>query len=527
MAKKKKKKHRFRSHHSSLADHKRVGRRVLPPMRQIEGMKSVPWLRDVLPDMLFICSIIHEAPRATVFTCAKVLDTIADVLPAPARDDAAALIMTGGLTSLEAVPEDKREAVLDALERADLYDVAVSEDFAHSLAMYPDAPGQWLLAPWKRRGIAVDWEKAQAHLKRVILACADGRTPASTAAKHVFFRAYARSGKLHLGPAIETAKLLARYPNGLTEDELKRVDAFVRAGFLALIRLSDARAASSLAWAQAFWRKNWTIFPCSQPAAMTTPPSDGEKHDDEELYAFADQMSARKKEIESRFLRGAETTDPDLYSPDRYEVLTGLVARSLRLLEGAIRSPLLWTDEYGTPLLRSIIETKIVLHWLIKRQDQALFEAFKDYGRGQLKLLALHVRDYLASMEEPPAALVEYAEALGRQANEEASEEFQDIDLSTSFAGVTIRDMAIEVGLKRDYDLVYSPASSSTHGEWTALDRYALERCTNPTHMWHRVPRRPRLLIVGEGMIEFLVTQVEEIVDHYLEKLPQEGTPEQ
>jgi hypothetical protein len=515
---KKKKKHRFKSYHSSLSDHKRVGRRVVPPMRQLGSMKSVPWLRDVFPDMLWVCSIIADDPRATVFACAKVLDTIAAALPAPVADDPGSLIITGSLTSLEAVPEDKRETVLDALEKADLYEVAVPEDFAHSLAMYPDAPGQWLLAPWKRRAAAVDWEKAQAHLKRVILACADGRTPASTAAKHVFFRAYARSGKLHLGPAIETAKLLTRYPNGLSEDELKRVDAFVRAGFLALIGVNDAHVARRLAWAQAFWRKNWSIFPCSQPAA-TTAPSEKEKHDNEGLYAFADRMSARKKEIESRFLRGAETTDPDLYSPDRYEVLTGLVARSLRLLEGVIRSPLLWTDEYGTPLLRSIIETKIVLHWLVARGDQALFEAFKDYGRGHLKLLALHVRDYLSAMEEPPAALVEYAEALERQANEEASEEFQDIDLSTSFAGVTIRDMAIEVGLKRDYDLVYSPASSSTHGEWTALDRYALERCTNPTHMWHRVPRRPKPLLVGEGMIEFLLTQVEEIVDHYLKTL--------
>lgn len=511
----KKKKHRFKNHHSSLVDHKRVGRRVLPPMRQLDGMESVPWLRDAFPDMLLICSIIADDPRATVFACARVLDTIADVLPTPGADDPAALIITGSLTSLEAVPEDKRGAVLEALEKADLYHVAVSEDFAHSLAMYPDAPGQWLLGPWRRRGIAVDWEKAQAHLKRVILACADGRTPASTGAKHVFFRAYARSGKLHLGPAIDTAKLLTRYPNGLSEHELERVDAFVRAGFLALIRVNDTRVTGRLAWAQAFWRKNWSIFPCSQPAAAT-PPSDSDKHDNEALYTFADQMSAQRKEIEDRFLRGAETTDPDLYSPDRYEVLTGLVARSLRLLEGAIRSPLLWTDEYGTPLLRSIIEAKIVLHWLIKRQDQALFEAFKDYGRGHLKLLALHVRDYLATMEESPPALVEYAEALGRQVNEDASEEFQDIDLSTSFAGVTIRDMAIEAGLKRDYDLVYSPASSSTHGEWTALDRYALERCTNPTHMWHRVPRRPKPLMVGEGMIEFLLTQVEEIIDYYL-----------
>lgn len=517
---KKKKKHRFKSHHSSLTDHKRVGRRVLPPMRQIEGMKSVPWLRDVFPDMLWICSVLDDDPRARVFACAKVLDTITDALPKPAADDTAPLTITGALTSFEAVPEDKRETVLDALEEADLYEVAVPEDFAHCLAMYPDAPGQWLLAPRKRRGIAVDWEKAQAHLKRVILACADGRTPASTAAKLVYLRAYVRAGRFHVFQGMEGPELLARYPHGLSEDEIQRAEAFVRATFLGLLGLGDdAVAARRLAWAQAFWRKNWSIFPCSQPAS-TTAPSAGAKRDNDGLYAFADQMSARKKEIESRFLRGAETTDPDLYSPDRYEVLTGLVARALRLLEGAIRSPLLWTDEYGTPLLRSIIETKIVLHWLITRQDQALFQAFKDYGRGHLKLLALHVRDYLSTMDEPPAALVEYAEVLGQQANEEASEEFQDIDLSTSFAGVTIRDMAIEVRLKRDYDLVYSPASSSTHGEWTALDRYALERCANPTHMWHRVPRRPKPLMVGEGIIEFLLTQVEEIVDHYLEKLP-------
>ena len=80
---KKKKKHRFKSHHLSLADHKKVGRRVLPPMRQIDGMKTVPWLRDVFVDMLFICSIIGDEPRATVFVCAKVLDTIADALPTP------------------------------------------------------------------------------------------------------------------------------------------------------------------------------------------------------------------------------------------------------------------------------------------------------------------------------------------------------------------------------------------------------------------------------------------------------------
>lgn len=429
--------------------------------------------------MLWICSTIADGdPHARVFACSKILDTIADALPAPATEQPPPPVIAGTLTSFESIPEDKRETVIGALEKANLYDVSVTDDFAHCLAMYSDAPGQWLLAPWKRREIAVDWEKAQGHLKRVILACADGRSPASTAAKHVYFRAYARAGRLHMTSAIETAKLLPRYPHGLSAEELERVDAFVRAGFLAMIGLDEALVARRHEWAKAFWRKNWSIFPCTQPATATSRES--EKHDHEALLAFADKLTERKKEIDARFLHGAQTIDPDLYSPDRYEVLTGLVARSLRLLEGAIRSPLLWTDEYGTPLLRSIVESKIVLHWLIARKDQALFEAFKDYGRGHLKLLALHVRDYLSTMDDPPRALVQYAEALGRQANEEASEEFQDIDLSTSFA------------------------------------RYALERCANPVHMWHRVPRRPNPVSVGEGIIEFLLTQVDELVEHYL-----------
>jgi hypothetical protein len=392
------KQQRWKNGHSSIPDHKRVGRRLVPPMLQLEGMKSVHWLRELFPDMLWICSLIADDPHGRVFTCARVLDVIADALPPPGEESP--LIITGALTSFEATPEDARASVIAALEEKGLYDTAVPDGFAHTLSMYPGAPGAWLIGPWKERGITVDWEAAQAHLKSVILACADGRTAASTAAKHVYFRAYARSGKLHLGPAIETAKLLVRYPHDLTEVELKRVDAFVRAGFLAMIRMPDELVAPRQEWAGTFWRKNWSIFPCMHQSS-SKPPVAEEEHDEEGRRTFAETLTARKKAIESRFLKKAETTDPDLFSPDRYEVLTGIAARSLRLLEGAISSPLLWTDEYGTPLLRSIIEAKIVFHWLVARDDTALFTAFKEYGRGHLKLLALHARDYLSSMTAP------------------------------------------------------------------------------------------------------------------------------
>jgi hypothetical protein len=47
--------------------------------------------------------------------------------------------------------------------------------------------------------------------------------------------------------------------------------------------------------------------------------------------------------------------------------------------------------------------------------------------------------------------------------------------------------MAADVGMKEQYDLVYSMASATAHGEWHSLDRYALTRCTNPLHRWHRI----------------------------------------
>jgi hypothetical protein len=37
--------------------------------------------------------------------------------------------------------------------------------------------------------------------------------------------------------------------------------------------------------------------------------------------------------------------------------------------------------------------------------------------------------------------------------------------------------------------------------------------------MWHRVPRRPGSLLVREGLVEFLVGQVEQVVDHYVERI--------
>jgi len=100
--------------------------------------------------------------------------------------------------------------------------------------------------------------------------------------------------------------------------------------------------------------------------------------------------------------------------------------------------------------------------------------------------------------------------------NADLWEEFQTIDLDSTFSNVPIRRMAIDVGLKNDYDLVFSPASGSAHGDWTALDRYALSRCRNSLHMWHRIAEFDDHLSDDPSGVTFLLTLADEVVTEYI-----------
>jgi hypothetical protein len=47
--------------------------------------------------------------------------------------------------------------------------------------------------------------------------------------------------------------------------------------------------------------------------------------------------------------------------------------------------------------------------------------------------------------------------------------------------------MAIEAGLKREYDLSYAPLSSANHGDWPAVRDVDMTPCAEPLHRAHRV----------------------------------------
>jgi hypothetical protein len=60
---------------------------------------------------------------------------------------------------------------------------------------------------------------------------------------------------------------------------------------------------------------------------------------------------------------------------------------------------------------------------------------------------------------------------------------------------MSVRDMAIEVGEKQFYDLVFTQFSAAVHSTWQHIWRFNLLPCRNPLHMGHRVPLDPETSI--------------------------------
>lgn len=495
---------------TALSQHKRTATTLTPPMMTLPDLRLVEWLPTQFPDMLWPCMLTSVQGRNGLRLAMRALELMHKAV----TEGSDRLPIDGRLTTFEKLNDGQREAVLDALAETGLYERVFPEDFAQVLGMYPDAPGSWLIQPWKSRSLRVDPDQAESTLCKIILAARHGSTDTSTWAKAVAFGGLLIADKLRFSSDLETVDLLQRYPM-LEDDENARVESFIRASFGAVINLdtneSENGEPEHQTWARCFWASNWRIYPCRS--------QEQESGDDLKADAIREIAAEFRGDVEAahgRVLEIARTTDPGLYAPDRHEVLSGMAARGCRIAYAVSSSPIMWSGEHVASPARAILESQILLKWLALHPDPAIFVKFKEYGRGKLKLTKLHYEEHLDSMDNPPAGLAEIVEGLDRRVNEDANEEFQNINVGNAF-GKDLRRMAHDVGMEDEYRLLYQPQSDISHGEWTSLDHYALQRCLNPAHRWHRLPREEIAARVDTQSLSLLATLLEELVTSYSE----------
>lgn len=331
-----------------------------------------------------------------------------------------------------------------------------------------------------------------------------------------------KAGKLSFVKDLDSLDLLPRYPDGLTSDELARANGFIRASaqmFVTPSFLGPERLAVVQRWAETFWRSNWRLFACRRSDTGERSVGDfiGSRDAFVEAAANAKEVLASLRE---RVVVAAEGSDPDLYSPERHEVLTGIVTRALRLMEGIPFSPALWTSDQAQFLARGLVDARIVLVWLTTKDKPEFYEKFKDYGRGRLKLQKLHLEHYMESLEDPPEPLRQHIDRLAVLVNAEIDEEWQDIDVSGDFAGVNRRRMAQEAGLETEYRLLFQPLSDAAHGEWSSIQTSAMQPCANPLHRWHWIARLGEGRVIARDLIQLALQELEDLVAAYEEAFP-------
>ena len=99
---------------------------------------------------------------------------------------------------------------------------------------------------------------------------------------------------------------------------------------------------SSAAWCEQFWWANGRLFRCGRkPREEAEPPT----------------VTARLRARPG--CTPPSEIDPNVWDHDRFDVLTGVVWRILRIASHVVANPVLWSDEHGYPSIRMVFKTYV------------------------------------------------------------------------------------------------------------------------------------------------------------------------
>jgi len=456
-------------HYTPLASHRKDGSKLRGPLAALNAI-VVDWLRDVLPEYLWIAALADDFGLDRFHLA---YNEFMDALDTHWSHKFAAL---GLISDFGLVPESERTTFIER-NRA-LVDQFFNRPIGRILSLYPAGPANWLVRrEFLEAEGPLDPFVELGKLRRLVLRLVPGKDRFCGRIRALPLRQLLKHRQVAFSSEISITKLLPLYPTGITDDEQYKVEALVRSMLNGLI--SRREVPDLLAWPKYFWRHNYDLLPCRPElrelvGAVTVSSSDG--------LRLADllQQNARAALEYLDLLRNR--LRPDLYDPRRDEVLFGLFARVTRLYVLMADDPFLWARDVSGVMLRPLVETAITLSYLAKAGTAEDFQRFIEYGEGQQKLLMLHLQDNYPKGRSLDGLS---SEELGRDF--EVWPEVLDIELG-HWSGKDARWLAQKAGLEEFYRLVFTPASSDLHGSWLSLKSSNLVRCAEPLHRWHRLP---------------------------------------
>lgn len=391
-------------HSGPLAGHVRKGRVYKTPLAATGTLIVNNWFKDDLPDFLWPALVLAEQGNDSVRSFVQWQRAVQDGL---ALHNQAALVadsLDGRLTHLaflDAKFSDAAELIVAEATQLGL----LSEIVRNVLSSYPYMPVPWLV----EQGDIRPPDLAAVRLLRDALlgVLEDGHREALLKCLSIWSRVQA--GLFTSDKA--TIDLLKNYPGEISTRSA--ADSSVRsiwgAHKGAVIVADPNYFDKAIKWARVFWGANSMTTRCIRKRELVGDMCAGESNEVSEVGdilspdgtsgggaastpvpAEGAHLRQLTMDLLSSFVEALETAPARLHDHERQEVISGLVARAGRDLIAVLTAPDLWCMEHSAHLVRTLVETKIYVHWMAQ-QDASIYREFQEYGAGKAKLYA---KDY-------------------------------------------------------------------------------------------------------------------------------------
>ena len=476
--------------YSTILDHKRQGKKLIPPFVHNFDMTYASWKDDRLPEKLWAVLLVTHLPRENALNVFRRVAKYIEDLP---EDDKFDDVTHTGLSKL---PYERLDDVLAIItHQQEQREVLVS------LLLLDELPGR---EAWEQalniESVSEDWTPLMKSVWHTLW----HQEQESTDCRWLTVLCKMMAGKMKCAfenpeESRQWVNEILYYPN---EGDLSKVSASIRA---AEIQIGFGQSHQS-EWAAKFWRQCLAKTPCF-PINTNFPSTQNLKGTTREHLS----------KVYNLLVEHTDHTRTTSSVDARHDTVFGLGLYSLSLLQELLQVGSNHSIS-GRTTLRTIVESFITLAYLAKKDDPELWQKYRVYGTGQAKKAFLKLDD---SENEIPSFVDR--NTLEQLANEDRSQEFQTIDLG-HWAEMNLRKMSEDAGVKDVYDRFYDWTSIFSHGHWPAIHDVVFNTCGNPLHRLHRIPRQyPRTLpdVVPDAcqLVDKILEIVSQLYPHFQDRV--------
>lgn len=451
-----------------LLDHRKVGKRFIPPLLGLETLRETSWIENELPELLWL-SLLNKQygldkganlALSLARTVTKIMNPHKKVWFAP-------------ISTYATLSEKQKYEVIETLRLTNDLE-SLQRAFIPLATFYPNCPLNFLFEG--KLPNPKCYNRTLKQFKVFLPTLFDKWEKEATfiQANAVYIAFGTDMLRVKRDTSLDNFPAVAEFPK---TEESKQVAAGVRALVLAFFGHTFEEIPTS--WSRYFWNRGLELEPCYTNKS-TEFVSKGVQW--EEILTILDNyIEAVRTELSERWGKWSL----DLLGRETNEVIGGLLARQVTLATQLTNAPEIWNEHVAPLILRSMADVYITTAWIFGDPLNRA-KKFIAHGLGQEKLEIEHLKARLKAADND----VIYNEIIKYREDWLNAHRFTfvtEVNVG-SWSGKDTRKMAEEAGCLDVYRSAYTPFSAATHSMWHHIYKYNLVVCQNPLHRLHKIP---------------------------------------